>query len=67
MLQIGIFVMEKVSFTPHLKIKTFHASLVSLFVILIKAMGKNFKVLRTCRGSVTMATIHVAMFGKTVL
>ena len=52
-----------------MKIKTFHASLVSLSAVLIKAMGKNFEVLHTCRGSdrsVTMATIHVVMFGITV-
>ena len=28
-------------------------------------MGKNFEVLRTCRGSITMATIYVVMLGKT--
>ena len=49
-----------------MKIKTFQAGLVSLSAVRIKAIGKLFEVLRTCRGSVTMATIHVIMFGKTV-
>ena len=50
-------------FFHHTKIRTFHASLVSLFVILIDAMTKNIKVLRTCGGSVAMATIYLVMFG----
>ena len=65
MLQVGLFVREKVSFKPH-ESQNIHASLVSLSAVLIKAMGKSFKVLRTCRGSLTMATIYVAMFGITV-
>ena len=50
----------------NMKIKTFHASLVSLSVVLIKEMGTNFELLRTCRRSVTMATIYVAMFSITI-
>ena len=49
-----------------MKIKAFHASLVSSTAVVIKAMGESFEVLRTCRGSVTMATIYVVMLGKTV-
>ena len=49
-----------------MKIKTFHTSLVSLSAVLIKAMSKLFEVVRTCACSVTMATIYVVMFGKTV-
>ena len=48
-----------------MKIKTYPASLVSFSAILIKPMGKNIEVLCTCRGSITMATIYVVMFGKT--
>ena len=47
-----------------MKIKTFHSSLVSLSAVRIKAMGKLFEVLRTYRGSVTMPTIYVVIFGK---
>ena len=49
-----------------MKIKTFHINLVSLSAFLIKAMGNTSEVLRICRDSVTMATIYVVMFGKTV-
>ena len=59
-LQIGIFVMDKVNFTPHE-----NQSLVSFFAVLIQATGKKFEVLRTCRGSVTMATIYAVLFGET--
>ena len=49
-----------------MEIKTLHASLVSLSAVLVKAIGKDFEVLRACRGSVTIATIYEVMFGKIV-
>ena len=48
------------------KIRSFHTRLASLFTVLIKVIAKYFKVLRTCRGSVAMATIYVVMFDISV-
>ena len=47
-----------------MKVKTFHAILIS--AVIIKVMAKHFEVLRTCRGSVAMTTIYVLMFDVTV-
>ena len=48
------------------KIRNFHTSLASLFTGLIKVIAKYFKVLRTCWGSVVMATIYVVKFDISV-
>ena len=64
--QICLFVRAKVALSTIQKIRTFHASLVSSFAVLINTMAKNFRVLRTSRGGVVMATIHLVMFGIVV-
>ena len=43
-----------------------NARLTSLSAVLINAIAKSFEVLRTCVGSVVMATIYVVMFGSSV-
>ena len=40
--------------------------LASLFAVLIKLIAKYFEVLRTCSGSVAMATIYIVMFDTVV-
>ena len=55
------FVREKVSFTPH-ENHGLPYKIASLSAILINVMAENFEVLRTCRGSVVMATINEVMF-----
>ena len=62
---IVIFVREKVSL-HRMKIRTFHESFALLSAILIIEMVKKFEVMRTCTGSVAMATIYVVMFGLTI-
>ena len=59
-LQIGICVREKVSFAPR-QVREFPHKYVFYFTV-IKVIAKYSKVLRTCRGSVAMATIYVVMF-----
>ena len=59
--QICLFVREKVIF-PTVQ-NSGPSSLVLLFAVFICAMTKNFKVLRTYRGSVAMAAIYLIMFG----
>ena len=61
----GKCVKEKVSFAP-VKIRNFHTNLASLFTVLITEIAKYFKVPRTCRSSVAMATIYVVIFDKIV-
>ena len=48
------------------KIRNFYTSLASLFTGLIKIIAKYFKVPRTCRYSVAMATMYVVMFDISV-
>ena len=49
-----------------MKIRTFHASFVSISTVLIKVMAKNLNILCTCRGSASMANIYVVMVGIAV-
>ena len=67
MTQIGIYmyVREK-EVLLRMEIKAFCTSLTSLCAVLINVMTENFEVLRTCSGSVAMATTYVVMFGLIV-